>query len=98
VGGELRHRRSARARSGHGALRRTVALAAGSGPEGVAADGEALWVANNRGASVSRVDADSGEVRATVKAGVGPRGIAVGAGTAWVANTVSGNVAAVSPP
>ena len=65
------------------------------GPEGLALSGKTLWVANSGGASISRIDTESGEVTATVEAGVGPRGIAVLEDAAWVANTVSRNVARV---
>lgn len=56
-----------------------------------------LWVANNGGASVSRIDTTSGKVVTTVKTGLTPRGVGVLKGAAWVANAASDTVSRVEP-
>ena len=54
-------------------------------PASVAVDKNAVWVANERSRTVSRIDPDSGQVVKTIKLGRSPSAIAVGGGRVWVA-------------
>ncbi len=67
-------------------------IAVGSRPFRVAAAGDAVWVTNNDGTNVSRIDPATNEVVATVDIGGQPVGIDATEEAAWVANTSAGTV------
>src|SRR4029453_12885999 len=58
----------------------------GNGPGAIAAGEQAVWVANTRDATVSRVDLDRGGDTKTIHLAIGPAGIAVGDGAVWVSS------------
>jgi DNA-binding beta-propeller fold protein YncE len=66
----------------------------GAKPEGLAASGRAVWVANSGDGTVSQIIAASGKVNA-VQVGGTPVDLAIGAGAVWIADAASGNVARV---
>ena len=45
----------------------------------------AVWVANAKDGTVSRIDPATNQVTATVRVGGSPRDVAVGSGRVWVA-------------
>jgi YVTN family beta-propeller protein len=51
---------------------------------GIAYGAGAVWVANSRDGTVSRIDPATSRVVATIHLGNSPRRIAVGAGKVWV--------------
>jgi YVTN family beta-propeller protein len=58
----------------------------GDNPKGVAVAGGRVYVANADGASVSVLDASSGEELSTIQVGGQPRGVAALDGVVWVSN------------
>jgi class 3 adenylate cyclase/streptogramin lyase len=69
--------------------RRPVDIAFGAG---------SLWVANQEGGTVSKIDPDSRREEDRFSPGGGrPRAVAVGAGKVWVANGFSNNLAVLLP-
>jgi serine/threonine-protein kinase len=65
-------------------------------PTGVAAGAGALWLTNDFGDSVWRIDGATG--RATeIRVGRIPQGVAVGEGSVWVANARDGTVSRIDP-
>jgi YVTN family beta-propeller protein len=77
-----------------GEVKSQIALGDGPGPS--ATDGTSVWIANTLDDTVSRVDAESGQV-ATIDIGGEPAGVATGAGFAWVADATEGTVEQVDP-
>ena len=81
---------------------RTVAVArrgvepGGLAPSAIAAGGGAIWVADEEGNTVSRIDAHSGAAKA-IPVGNGPAGLAVGAGSVWVTLALDDRVARIDP-
>jgi YVTN family beta-propeller protein len=69
----------------------------GNGPTGIALGEGAVWVANSLDNSVSRIDADTGKVVATIGVGGTPSGVAAGLGAIWVSNTTDRTVSRISP-
>ncbi len=69
----------------------------GSSPSQVAAGADALWVANEAGGTVSRIDQRTRAVIQTIPVGNGPAAVAVGAGGVWVANSLDGTLSWISP-
>jgi len=67
---------------------------AGSEPEGLAWDGESLWVVDQANARVVQLDPDGSEVR-SVDVGEGPRLAASGPTGIWVTNYVPGSISLV---
>ena len=72
--------------------RLTQRVAVGTGPNGVAFDGENIWVTNHFSNSVTKLRASDGEIQGTFKVGIRPRGVAFDGENIWVANTDSNNV------
>ena len=56
----------------------------GDGPADVAVGEGAVWVLNRLDRTVMRLDAESGEVEATIGLGNEPQRLATGAGRVWV--------------
>jgi len=77
-----------------GELRSEIPVGGGPGPS--AADAESVWVANTLDDTVSRVDAESGQV-ATIDVAGEPAGIATGEGFAWVTDATEGTVDQIDP-
>ena len=71
--------------------------AVGTSPSAVAADSNAVWVANADSASVSRVDPVTGTRQQTVEVGNGPAGVAIAGGAVWVTNSLDGTVVRIDP-
>ncbi|HEY5144009.1 MAG TPA: ABC transporter substrate-binding protein [Solirubrobacteraceae bacterium] len=69
----------------------------GSSPSQVTAGAGALWVANESGGTVSRIDRRTRAVSQTITVGNGPAAVAVGAGGVWVANSLDGTLNWISP-
>ena len=61
-------------------------IEAGTTPTGVAVGAGAVWVTNNYGGTVSRIDPAVDRVVQTIPVGNAPTGVAVGDGSVWVAN------------
>lgn len=51
-----------------------------------------LWLADNEGGAVRRLDPDTGAIAATIRLGDGPTAMAYGAGAIWVASDVGDSV------
>ena len=64
-------------------------------PTSVASSGNAIWVTSSNTNTVSRIDANSHQLRQTVDVGDGPSGVAVGNGDVWIANSLAGTVSRV---
>jgi YVTN family beta-propeller protein len=77
-----------------GEVRSEIPLGDGPGPS--ATDGTSVWIANTLDDTVSRVDAESGQV-ATIDIGGEPAGVAVGGEFAWVTDATEGTVEQVDP-
>ena len=77
-----------------GELRSQIKLGGGPGP--AAADADSVWIANALDDTVSRIDAESGQV-ATIDVGGEPAGVATGAGFAWIADATAGTVDQLDP-
>lgn len=59
----------------------------GGAPSAIAVGEGSVWVADNVGGTVSRIDAASGELDGDpIRVGAGPVGIAIGEGAVWVAS------------
>jgi YVTN family beta-propeller protein len=71
-------------------------VALGGGPGQSAADADSVWVANTLEDTVSRIDAESGQVT-TIDVGGEPAGVATGAGYAWVTDATEGTVEQIDP-
>ena len=81
--------------AGEGVVTDPIAL--GNGPAAIAAGAGAIWVANSRDGTVSRINPATRAVDARIEVGRLPSGIAVGAGAVWVANSLSGTVSRIDP-
>jgi class 3 adenylate cyclase/streptogramin lyase len=57
----------------------------GKGFQGIALDGNDIWVTDPAGGRVLRIDARTGTVLAAIRVGHTPAGLAVGAGHVWIA-------------
>ena len=63
-------------------------IPAGDGPDGLAADGEIVWVANARGDALTPIDATTNKATGDpVAVGRNPDGVAAADGVVWVTNT-----------
>jgi DNA-binding beta-propeller fold protein YncE len=69
------------------------AIPAGDGPDGIAVDGNRVWVSNSNGNALVRIDTDTNEpVGDPVPVGQNPDEVEARGGVVWVANTDDGNV------
>ena len=66
-----------------------------STPSGIAVGAGAVWVANNFGGTVSRIDPKTDTVVDTIHVGNGPSGVAVGYGSVWVTNSSDGTLSRI---
>jgi YVTN family beta-propeller protein len=63
-------------------------IPAGDGPDGIAVDGDVVWVSNSRGNALTRLDPESNEaVGVPVPVGRNPDEVEAADGVVWVANT-----------
>ena len=69
----------------------------GTSPGAIAADSQAVWVANADSGSLSRLDPDTGAQVQTIQVGDGPAGVALGGGFVWVTNSLDGTVSQIDP-
>ncbi len=56
-----------------------------------------MWVSDETGDRVFRVDPQSDQVTASINVGTGPTAIAAGFGSVWVANSLDGTVSRIDP-
>jgi YVTN family beta-propeller protein len=68
----------------------------GRGPNGLAADRQAVWVAISGEDAVARIDPSAGSIF-YIPVGDGPEAVAVGADAVWVANRLDGTVSRIDP-
>ena len=73
-----------------------ASIAVGNGPSGVAVGAGAVWVANRRDGTVSRIDPKT-EVTETVPVGREPRAVAADGDGVWVANAGDGTLTRIDP-
>jgi YVTN family beta-propeller protein len=69
----------------------------GIAPSAVAVGEGSVWVANQQGQTVSRVDPATRTLQGTISIGATPTGIAVSPGAVWTANGLLGSVARIDP-
>jgi YVTN family beta-propeller protein len=70
-----------------------ASIPVGDGPEGIAADGDTIWVANSKDDTLARIDpAKNAVVGTPLKVGPDPDGIAAGSGIAYVASFADGTL------
>jgi YVTN family beta-propeller protein len=70
-------------------------ISAGEGPDGIAVDGNAVWVSNSRGDTLTRLDAESNEATDRVEVGGNPDEVEAAHNVVWVSNTDDGTVTRV---
>jgi len=75
--------------------RRTVLRPRGSEPEGLAYDGDSVWVVDQAGDRVLPLDPATGRFGAAVDVGIGPRLVTAGADGVYVSSFVAGSVTRV---
>ena len=79
--------------NGGGPPRVSATFDVGSGPDGLAVDGDVLWVTDQVENVVRRVDVETNEqIGPPIDVGQNPDGVAAEGGTAWVANIDDGTV------
>jgi YVTN family beta-propeller protein len=66
-------------------------------PTRITSGANAIWVSSSQENTISRIDANSHQLRDTIPVGDGPVGIAFGAGKVWVANSLDGTVSRIDP-
>src|SRR5829696_4412081 len=71
-------------------------FAVGRGPNAAAVGAGSVWVANQRDGTVSRVDADTRQIR-TIEVGGDPSALAFGGGSVWVASAERRGVSQIDP-
>ena len=70
-----------------------ASIPVGEGPEGIAADGDAVWVGDSRTNTLARIDARSNSlIGETLRVGDDPDGVAAGSGIVWVASFGNGTL------
>ena len=73
--------------------RAVATIPAGDGPDGIAVDGNVVWVSNSRGNTLTRLDPESNEaIGEPVPVGRNPDEVEAADGVVWVANTDDGTV------
>jgi YVTN family beta-propeller protein len=72
---------------------------AGNGPSGIAVGEDAVWIANEKGNDVTKLDPRTAKPAraAPIAVGGGPSGIAVGGGAVWTADRFSDQVTRIDP-
>jgi DNA-binding beta-propeller fold protein YncE len=70
-----------------------ASIPVGNGPEGIAAGGDAIWVANSQDDTLMRIDPRTNQpVGKPLTVGADPDGVAVGSGVAWVSSFGEGTL------
>ena len=95
--GSRARRRRASSGSTRARGRRWPAIPVGNGPSGVAVGAGAVWVANRRDGTVSRIDPDTDTATDLVPVGREPRAVAADRNGVWVANAGDGTVMRIDP-
>jgi YVTN family beta-propeller protein len=68
-------------------------IPAGNGPDGIAVDGNTVWVSNSEGNTLTRLDTETNKaIGKPVPVGHNPDNVAAADGVVWVANTDDGTV------
>ena len=75
----------------------STTIALGAGATDVAVGAGAVWVSDEAGDRVFRVDPQTDQVTASINVGTGPTALAVGFGSVWVANSLDGTVSRIDP-
>jgi YVTN family beta-propeller protein len=72
---------------------------AGNGPSGIGVGEDAVWIANEKGNDVTKLDPRTANAAraAPIAVGDGPSGIAVGGGAVWTADRFSDQVTRIDP-
>ena len=71
-------------------------IAVGAGPQGIAVDGDGVWVTSIVDDMLTRIDPETGTVDTTIQLDGGPFGVAIGLDAVWVV-TGEGTVHRVDP-
>jgi YVTN family beta-propeller protein len=74
-----------------------VPITVGRSPYDVASGYGAIWVANYRSDSVSRINPTTGHAAIPIEVGRGPFGITVGLGSVWVTDEVDRRIVRIDP-
>jgi ABC-type transport system substrate-binding protein len=74
-----------------------ASVSVGDLPRGLANGAGSLWVTDEAGRSLIRVNPSTSQVQERIAVGAGPRGVAVAAGLVWVVNTDDRTVSMVDP-
>ena len=69
----------------------------GTSPSGTAFDGSSVWVANELSGTVSRIDAATATVTATITVGTNPAGVLFDGTSIWVSNNGASSVSRINP-
>src|SRR5690242_20235289 len=80
-----------------GTARVVARIQTGSGPCSEVGGFGAVWVGNNGGGTLARIDPASNKVTKRIRVGPGPCGVAIGAGSVWVDGYSSASVIRVNP-
>ncbi|MBA3718003.1 MAG: hypothetical protein H0W87_07245 [Actinobacteria bacterium] len=75
----------------------TARIATGEHPCGIAAGFGAVWVANDGGGTLARVDPKTNRVTRRIRVGRGACSVAAGLGFVWVTNYRTGSIVRVEP-
>ena len=71
-------------------------IQAGNGPDGIAVDGNDVWVSNSRGNTLTRLSTETNKrVGRPIQVGINPDEVEAAGGVVWVANTDDGSVTRV---
>jgi YVTN family beta-propeller protein len=71
-------------------------IRAGDGPDGIAVDGDSVWVSNSRGGTLTRLSTKTNKrVGRPITVGTNPDEVEAANGVVWVANTGDGSVTRV---
>ena len=89
--------RHARRRGPRGAEHRAAGIPLEPGLTDIASGEGAVWVTNGAKGTLTRLDAETGEVVRTVDLKGAVDGVAVGEGAVWVANSEQGRLVRVEP-
>ena len=68
-------------------------IPAGNGPDGIAVDGNVVWVSNSRGNALTRISAETNRrIGGPIAVGTNPDEVEAADGVVWVSNTDDGTV------
>lgn len=78
-----------------GSVETTIELGPGAEPEGLALDGDVLWIVDQAADAALAVDTTTSQIVARVQVGEGPRLVALGTADMWVTSYGDGGITAV---